>query len=143
MESRPAAGQILEVCEELSSEIVDARLDAILFLGGHADRAACLVAANTDLRDAKLFEGASPQQQPDDIFELLASGSANSRASSRGSIQERMAYVSEEIEAPGGLGRGTAELRKLGAIADSDDPAQGYRHDHAHRSDLIPRGIPI
>ncbi|OWQ98940.1 hypothetical protein CDQ92_01780 [Sphingopyxis bauzanensis] len=27
--------------------------------------------------------------------------------------------------------------------ADSDDPAQGYRHDHAHRSDLIPRGIPI
>lgn len=29
------------------------------------------------------------------------------------------------------------------ARADSDDPAQGYRHDHAHRSDLIPRGIPI
>src|SRR3546814_5187043 len=27
--------------------------------------------------------------------------------------------------------------------ADSDDPAQGYRHDHAHRSDLIPRGLPI
>src|SRR3546814_14868126 len=26
--------------------------------------------------------------------------------------------------------------------ADSDDPAQGYRHDHAHRSDLIQRGIP-
>lgn len=30
-----------------------------------------------------------------------------------------------------------------GLDADSDDPAQGYRHDHAHRSDLIPRGIPI
>ncbi len=29
------------------------------------------------------------------------------------------------------------------SLADSDDPAQGYRHDHAHRSDLIPRGIPI
>jgi hypothetical protein len=27
--------------------------------------------------------------------------------------------------------------------ADSDDPAQGYRHDHAHHSDLIPRGVPI
>ena len=33
--------------------------------------------------------------------------------------------------------------RKLHRVADSDDPAQGYRHDHAHRSDLIPRGIPI
>ena len=27
--------------------------------------------------------------------------------------------------------------------ADSDDPAQGYRRDHAHHSDLIPRGVPI
>jgi hypothetical protein len=27
--------------------------------------------------------------------------------------------------------------------ADSDDPAQGYRYDHAHRTDLIPRGVPI
>jgi hypothetical protein len=33
--------------------------------------------------------------------------------------------------------------RFLISAADSDDPAQGYRHDHAHRSDLIPRGIPI
>ena len=40
-----------------------------------------------------------------------------------------------------------ALLSRLGSgrspCADSDDPAQGYRHDHAHRSDLIPRGIPI
>ena len=33
--------------------------------------------------------------------------------------------------------------RKETQRAESDDPAQGYRHDHAHRSDLIPRGIPI
>ncbi|WP_249340224.1 thermonuclease family protein [Sphingopyxis sp. L1A2A] len=33
--------------------------------------------------------------------------------------------------------------RIVASCADSDDPAQGYRHDHAHRSDLIPRGIPI
>jgi hypothetical protein len=26
--------------------------------------------------------------------------------------------------------------------ADSDDPAQGYRHDHAQRSDPIPRRVP-
>jgi hypothetical protein len=52
-------------------------------------------------------------------------------------------YLARSGVSPSTFGRMAAGDPRLISAADSDDPAQGYRHDHAHRSDLIPRGIPI